>query len=85
MDDPLAVTMLVASALEAAGAAYLIGGSLASGLYGLGRATMDSDLVAPLRKEQVRAFLRHLGPDFYADEYMILEAIEMKRSFNLAS
>lgn len=83
MDDPLAVTMLVTRALEAAGAAYLIGGSLASGLYGLGRATMDADLVTPLQADQVQAFLRHLGPDFYADEQMILDAIETKRSFNL--
>lgn len=83
MEDPLVVTMLVARALEALGIDYFIGGSLASGVYGLGRATMDADLVAPLREEHVEAFVDLLGPDFYADPEMIHEAIRLRRSFNL--
>ena len=50
MDNPFVPTLLVAKALEAVGTAYCIGGSLASGIYGLGRATMDADLVAPLQE-----------------------------------
>lgn len=83
MDEPLAVTLLVARALEAVGAGYFIGGSLASALYGLGRATMDADLVAPLDEGQVQTFVDLLGPDFYADTDMIREAIRLRRSFNL--
>ena len=49
MDEPLAVTLFVARALEAVGAGYFIGGSLASGIYGPGRATMDADLRRPAR------------------------------------
>lgn len=83
MDEPLAVTLQVAKALEAVGAGYFIGGSLASGVYGLGRATMDADLVAPLGEEQAQTFIDLLGPDFYADADMIREAIRLERSFNL--
>lgn len=83
MDEPLTITLHVAKALEAAGAAYFIGGSLASGLYGTGRATMDADLVSSLTPAQVGAFLQSLGDDFYADEQMIQEAIRNGRSFNL--
>ncbi|MGE5552058.1 MAG: hypothetical protein ACM3ZC_16225 [Bacteroidota bacterium] len=83
MDGPLVVTLLVISALEAVGADYFIGGSLASGIHGLGRATMDADLVAPLGEGQVQALIDMLGPDFYADAGMIHEAIRLQRSFNL--
>ncbi len=49
LDEPIAVTMLVIDALEALGVPYLIGGSLASAVHGVLRATMDADLVADLR------------------------------------
>jgi len=41
--------MMVADALDALGAPYAIGGSFASALHGVMRATMDADLVADLR------------------------------------
>jgi len=83
MDNPFVPTLLVAKALEAVGTAYCIGGSLASGIYGLGRATMDADLVAPLQEGQIDSLLKILGQDFYADADMIREAIRLRRSFNV--
>jgi len=46
--DPIKVTLQVTAAFENLGVPYLIGGSLASTLYGMVRATQDSDIVAEL-------------------------------------
>jgi len=51
LTEPVAVTLLVVEALEALGVPYLIGGSLASAVHGVARATVDADLVADLRPE----------------------------------
>jgi hypothetical protein len=45
-NEPIEVTLKVTSALEELGVPYLIGGSLASTLYGSVRTTQDSDIVA---------------------------------------
>jgi len=65
--EPIAVTLLVADALEALHVPYAIGGSLAGALHGVVRATMDADLVADLSLEQVEPLARALGDAFYAD------------------
>ena len=44
--DVLTVTLKVTEALEALGIPYFVGGSLASSLHGVPRATKDVDLVA---------------------------------------
>lgn len=46
----LATLLTVARALEAAGAPFLVGGSLASSLQGIPRSTQDVDLVADLAR-----------------------------------
>ena len=56
LTEPIAVTLLVVEALEALDIPYFIGGSLASAVYGVVRATMDVDLVADLRMDQVKPF-----------------------------
>jgi len=83
LPEQIAVTMLVADALEALGVPYAIGGSFASALHGVMRATMDADLVADLRKEDVAPFVQALGELFYANAEMMREAIGQHRSFNL--
>lgn len=81
--EPLAVTMQVVDALEALGVTYAIGGSLASAVHGVMRATMDADLVADLRIEHVEPFVQMLGEAFYADAEMMRDAIRRHGSFNL--
>ncbi len=81
--EPVAVTLLVIDALEQLGAAYAIGGSLASTVHGVVRATLDIDLVADLRREQAAPLVQALGPAFYADEAAIREAVERRSSFNV--
>jgi len=82
-DEPIAVTLLVIDALEALGVPYLIGGSLASAVHGVLRATMDTDLVADLRLEHAEPLARALGGTFYVDAESIREAVLHESSFNL--
>ncbi len=82
-DEPIAVTLLVIDALDALGAPYLIGGSLASAVHGVLRATMDSDLVADLRLEHAEPLARALGGTFYVDAESIREAVLHQSSFNV--
>jgi hypothetical protein len=81
--EPIAVTMMVVDALDALGVPYAIGGSLASALHGVMRATMDADLVADLRLEHAEPLAQTLGNAFYADVEMIGDAIRRHSSFNL--
>ena len=83
LPEQIAVTMLVTDALEALGVSYAIGGSFASALHGVMRATMDADLVADLRLEHVAPFAQALGEAFYADAEMMRDAIRQHGSFNL--
>jgi hypothetical protein len=83
LTEQIAVTLTVADALEALGVPYAIGGSFASSLHGVIRATMDADLVADLRIEQVAPLAQALGDAFYADEEMMRNAVRQHSSFNL--
>ena len=83
LPEQIAVTTIVADALEALGVLYAIGGSFASALHGVMRATMDADLVADMRQEHVAPFVQALGEAFYADAEMMREAIGQHGSFNL--
>jgi hypothetical protein len=81
--EPIAVTLLVIEALESLGVPYLVGGSLASAVHGVPRATMDADLLADLRMEHAEPLTRALGNAFYVDEGSIREAIGHQGSFNV--
>jgi hypothetical protein len=82
-DEPIAVTLLVIDALDALGVPYLIGGSLASAVHGVLRATMDTDLVADLRLEHAEPLARALSGTFYVDAESIREAVLHQSSFNV--
>jgi hypothetical protein len=81
--EPIIVTLLVTQTLESLNIPYLIGGSFASTAYGRVRTTQDVDIVAELTAEHVPPFLDAVQRDFYADEQMILSAIERRTHFNL--
>jgi hypothetical protein len=48
LPEQIAVTSMVTDAMSSLGVAYALGGSLASAVPGVARATMDADLVADL-------------------------------------
>ena len=77
----LAAMTPVVEALEQLGVPYHIGGSVASSIYGILRATIDVDLVADLRLGQVQPLLKQLEATYYIDEDMIRDAIRHRSSF----
>ena len=85
MDENLAAALQVAHVLDDLGLRWFLGGSLASSIYGVPRATLDADLIADPRPAHVRPLLAALGDDWYADENAIREAIVVRSSFNLIS
>jgi hypothetical protein len=82
-NEPIEVTLKVTAVFEQMGVPYLIGGSLASTLYGMIRTTQDSDIVAEMRPEHLRPFVVALQDEFYIDDEMIAEAIQRQASFNI--
>ncbi len=79
----LAALAPVAEALKSLGVDFYIGGSVASNVHGVWRSTMDTDLVAWLRRQHVAPFVMALQRDFYVSADMILDAIARRASFNV--
>ena len=82
-NEPVEVTLKVTNILEELGVPYLIGGSLASTLYGLVRTTQDSDIITEMRPEHIPPFVAALEDEFYIDAQMIASAIQRNSSFNI--
>jgi hypothetical protein len=81
-NEPVEVTLRVTRVLEQLGVPYLIGGSLASTLYGMIRTTQDADIVAEMRAEHTQPFASALS-GFYFDDQMITDAIRHYSNFNI--
>jgi hypothetical protein len=81
--DGFAATLIVTRLLDALDVPYVIGGSVASTVHGLIRTTVDVDLVADLRPDNVTRFVAALSDQFYVDEPTVREAIARRSSFNL--
>ncbi len=62
---------------------YYIGGSLASSIYGMPRATLDADIVADINLNQIKTLKNNLEKKYYIDENMIKDAIKNNSSFSL--
>jgi hypothetical protein len=62
---------------------YAVGGSVASGVHGIPRTTMDIDLVVDMRPDQLEEFAMALHPGFYADAETIRRAVALGRAFNV--
>lgn len=83
MDDTLRVALAAAAVLDELGVRWFLGGSLASSVHGIPRATFDADILADLRPHHVRPLIAKLGSDWYADETAIRDAVSNRASFNL--
>ena len=68
LDEPIAVTLKVTNVLEKLFVTYIIGGSLASTLYGMIRTTQDSDIITEMGLEHVESFVLSLQSEFFIDE-----------------
>jgi hypothetical protein len=81
--EPIQITHRLAREFERLGIRYLIGGSLASSLHGIPRATHDAAMVADITYEHIPDLVNALETEFYIDAEMISEAIRHRSSFNV--
>lgn len=81
--EAIETTLRVTRTLTSLGVRYVVGGSLASSLQGIPRATNDVDLVAAMELAHAEPFVDALGADFYADLDMIRDAIARRTEFNV--
>lgn len=81
--ESIAATLRVVRLLESLGVRYAIGGSFASSIHGVIRASVDADIVAELGPEHVARFYRALKDDFYVNESRVRDAVERGASFNV--
>ena len=86
--DPLLAEAVqpVVALFERLQVVYHIGGSLASSLHGMPRATLDIDVVAQLEPAHIPVLVADLSPLFYCSETEMQEALAhatMFPSFNL--
>jgi len=73
----------VVEALVALEVPYYVGGSIASSVTGVARATLDADLVAALRPEHAEPLAALLLPHYYMDVEMMQSAVRRYSSFNV--
>jgi hypothetical protein len=73
----------VVAVLEKLGVRYRIGGSIASSLYGVARATLDIDLVVDLAAKDIQPFTEALSKDYYVEQSMVADAVRRRASFNV--
>jgi len=82
-NEPVEVTLRVTTVLENLSIPDLIGGSLASALYGMVRTTQDAGIVAEMRLAHLSPFVAALQDEFYLDEELIATALQRNASFNI--
>lgn len=81
--EPIRVALRVGTALDALGVPWIVGGSVASSIYGVPRATQDVDLVAALRRIHAGPLSRALQDEFYIDADAVLDATLRFACFNV--
>jgi hypothetical protein len=82
-NDIIAALNRVIDCFDNLGLAYYIAGSVASSAYGMARATMDVDVVAPIELSQVDHLVKSLEADYYISAEMVADAVRRRSSFNL--
>ncbi len=81
--EPIQITHRIAQEFERLRIRYLVGGSLASSLHGIPRATNDVDMVAEITDAHIPLLVKALETEFYIDAEMIQDAIQHQSSFNV--
>lgn len=82
-NEALVALQPLIAVFEHLGVSYRVGGSLASSIHGLARATMDADLIANIELKHVPALVKALQGAYYADAELISDALKSGQSFNL--
>jgi hypothetical protein len=82
-DDLIDALAPVVAALQKLGIRHFVGGSIASSFHGATRSTMDVDLIAELREEQIFPFVNSFGDEFYLSDAAMRDAVKRRSCFNL--
>lgn len=69
--------------LESLGITYVIGGSVASSIYGKVRFTQDTDMTVEPFESKADEFFRLVRSDFYISSDAMQQALRQKSSFNV--
>lgn len=86
MDQPgdnLGVLLEVFGVFESLGIAYALGGSLASGIYGITRYTSDADVSVEPFEGREELLAGSFGPDYYVSLDAIRQALRDRSTFNI--
>jgi len=83
LTEPVQITQRLVREFEDLKIQYYVGGSLASSLHGIPRATQDVDIIADIAFQHIPKLVNALETEFYIDGDMIREAIQRRKSFNL--
>ena len=83
MNDAWQAFETLLKALDRLSIRHAAGGSLASSVHGIPRATVDIDLLVDLREQDIAPLAADLSAEFYADADVIREAVQACRPFNL--
>lgn len=73
----------VAAILDEVGIPYVIGGSVASSLFGEPRSTIDIDIAVQLGPSLLDLFVDRVRPTFYVPDQDAARAVREKDSFNI--
>lgn len=73
----------LADAFEACGVSYYIGGSVARSAHGVPRTTLDVDVIADLRIDQVAPLVAQIQGSYFVQADDALDAIIHRTSFNV--
>lgn len=80
--DPISLAQKISHLLNDLEIPYMVGGSVASSLWGEERSTQDLDLVIDLETVKVPALVAAMSAEFYLNEGTVIEAIHCQSSFN---
>lgn len=83
LEDFVRVLSSVLSVFNHLNISFVVGGSVASSIYGIPRATNDIDILADISSNQGRQVVKMLRDEFYIDPDRVNEAIRTKASFSI--
>jgi hypothetical protein len=81
--DPIGVALVVARVLDSLGIPYVVGGAVASSLYGEPRSTEDVDMTVDVRPTDLDRLFERLGEDLHVPLAIARAAVREKSCFNI--
>lgn len=81
--DPLRIIGKLDTVFSKLNIPYFVGGSIASSLYGIPRATQDVDIIVEMSVAHVNMFIKSIEDDFVVNVDAVKSAVRKKSCFNI--